>query len=211
MKRPRIFLLSPANCSGERARRLLSSTARGALAQRLRSTEGAPLGEVFAFLSALYFRGKLTYACTFAKIPADAPPHLGGGVLVITTAAGLLPAGSTCGVESLRAFAAVDLHPANQAYRGPLLASARAVDETLGSSAEVVLLGSVATAKYVEPLVEVFGERLLFPPSFVGRGDMSRGGLLLRSARAGEELDYAPVAGAVRHGPRPPKLPKLRR
>jgi hypothetical protein len=69
-----------------------------------------------------------------------------------------------------------------------------------------VLLGSVASDKYVDLLLDVFGPRLLFPATFVGRGDMSRGGLLLRCVDAGKELDYVPVAGAVRHGPRPPKL-----
>jgi hypothetical protein len=35
---------------------------------------------------------------------------------------------------------------------------------------------------------------------------MSRGGLLLRCVAAATELSYAPVLGAVRSGPRPPKL-----
>jgi hypothetical protein len=72
-----------------------------------------------------------------------------------------------------------------------------------------VLLGSIATAKYVEPLLKIFNQRLLFPSAFVGRGDMSRGGLMLRSAREAVELSYEPVCSATRHGPRPPKLPKL--
>jgi hypothetical protein len=55
------------------------------------------------------------------------------------------------------------------------------------------------------------GSGWLFPSEFVGRGDMSRGGLLLRCARAGGELTYTPAAGAVRHGPRPPRLEKWRR
>jgi hypothetical protein len=64
--------------------------------------------------------------------------------------------------------------------------------------------------KYLAPMVGVFGERLLFPVEFVGRGDMSRGGLMLRCARAGTELTYAPVGSVTRHGPRPPRLPRLR-
>jgi len=39
---------------------------------------------------------------------------------------------------------------------------------------------------------------------------MSRGGLLLRRAAEGVELEYGPVVGAVLHGARPPKLPPLR-
>jgi hypothetical protein len=64
----------------------------------------------------------------------------------------------------------------------------------------------VATGKYVDVLLDVVGERLLFPTEFVGRGDMSRGALLLRAARAERELAYAAVAGAVRRGPRARKV-----
>ena len=74
-----------------------------------------------------------------------------------------------------------------------------------------VLLGSIASDKYVEPLLQVFGERLLFPADFVGRGDMSRGGLLLRAAREGSELAYTPVLGATRRGSRPARLPRIAR
>ena len=63
----RIFLLSPANVNGRRGHQLLTATAQGVLAQRLRSAEGAALGEVFSFVSGLYFRGKLTYARRFAS------------------------------------------------------------------------------------------------------------------------------------------------
>ena len=78
-----------------------------------------------------------------------------------------------------------------------------------------MLLGSIASPKYVDVLLDIFGERLLFPEAFVGRGDMSRGGLLLRCVASGEELTYVPVAGAVRKGARPPRLdpatrPKLK-
>src|SRR5690606_20239197 len=61
----RVFLLSPAHCGGRRAQLLLNEAAEFPLAQRIRSPEGAPLGEVFSFLSGLYFRGKLTYARRF--------------------------------------------------------------------------------------------------------------------------------------------------
>jgi hypothetical protein len=88
---------------------------------------------------------------------------------------------------------------------------ARALAERLGPETEVVLLGSIATGKYVDLLGRVFGDRLRFPGDFVGRGDMSRGGLLLRCSREGRELEYRPVAGAVRHGARPPKLEPIRR
>jgi hypothetical protein len=199
----RIFLLSPASCTGERARVLFREEARFDLAVRLREG-GAPLGEVFAFLSGLYFRGKLTYARAFSRPPADLP-----GELVITPDRGLLSADLPVDLEVLKRFADVDIHPDNRRYIGPLEHDARRLWRRAGRETEVVLLGSVATGKYVDLLVEIFGDRLLFPPDFVGRGDMSRGGLLLRGAREGSELAYAPVRGAVRHGPRPPKLPRL--
>ena len=84
----RIFVLSPASCGGERARLLTAPGAGFPLAHRLRAPGGAPLGEVFSFLSGLYFRGKLAYARAFASPPRRVP---GAGVLVITADAGLQP------------------------------------------------------------------------------------------------------------------------
>jgi hypothetical protein len=194
----RVFLLSPANSGGERARLLHSSRGTFELARRLREPEGASLGEVFSFLSGLYFRGKLAYAQRF------------GVPLVITPNRGLRPADEHVTLAMLRSAGRVDIHAANPRYRKPLLASARTVAETLGPDGLVTLLGSIASNKYVDVLLAVFGERLTFPAAFVGRGDMSRGGLLLRCVRAGTELDYVPVAGAVRHGPRPPRLERAR-
>ena len=92
----------------------------------------------------------------------------------------------------------------------PLLASAKTVAEWVGPEGAVTLLGSIASDKYVDVLLGVFGERLTFPAEFVGRGDMSRGGLLLRCVRERQELAYVPLAGAVRHGPRPPRLAPVR-
>jgi hypothetical protein len=207
----RVFLLSPAHCGGERARLLLSERAQFDLARRLRSPTGAPLGEVFSFLSGLYFRGKLAYARAFARAPRAAGRGAADGVLVITPGAGLWPADTPVDLEILRAFAAVDVAVANARYREPLEETAHTLRRRLGARGEAVLLGSIASAKYVDVLGAVFGERLLFPPEFVGRGDMSRGGLLLRCARAGSELPYVPVLGAVRHGPRPPRLGPLPR
>ena len=203
--RPRIFLLSPAHCGGERARLVFNPDARFDLAQRLRSEPGASLGEVFSFLSGLYFRGKLAYAQAFARPPAGRP-----GVLVITPTDGLVRAEEPVGFDRLRRFAEVDIAVANARYMEPLLRDARHLAQGLDARCDVVLLGSIATGKYLEPLLATFGERLRFPADFVGRGDMSRGGLLLRCARTGAELDYIGVAGAVRRGPRPPRLAPAR-
>ena len=206
----RIFLLSPANCGGPRAKVVLSDRAKFDLAERLRGQEGAAIGEVFAFISGLYFKGKLAYALEFARPPEPGAPLTGSGALVITPTAGLRPAETRVTADAIRAFAAVDIAANDPRYRAPLLTSARALDEEIGPDCDVVLLGSIASAKYVDVLTGVFGSRLRFPIAFVGRGDMSRGGLLLRSVRAGEELEYVPVEGAVRHGPRPPKLAPIK-
>jgi hypothetical protein len=200
----RVFLLSPARCDGERAKLLIDPDARSPLAARLRGPEGAPLGEVFSFLSSLYFRGKLTYARVFANPPRGAPP-----ALVITADRGLVPPETPVRREDLIAFSTVDIAGGDERYLAPLRRDVAALARKLGRSL-AVLLGSIATSKYVDVLLDAFGERLVFPPSFVGRGDMSRGGLLLRHAREGRELEYVAVAGAVRRGQRPPKLEPLR-
>jgi hypothetical protein len=210
-KRPgRIFLLSPANISGRRGRIVMSERATFPLAERLRR-EGASLGEVFSFVSGLYFRGKLAYALRFTAPPDPQSPISGAGVFVITPAAGLRSPDTVITLDALNAFAQVDVSAANPKYRRPLEHAALSIAADVGPECEAVLLGSIASSKYVDVLQGIFGPRLLFPAEFVGRGDMSRGGLMLRCAASGEELTYVPIAGAVRHGQRPPKLdPKTR-
>ncbi len=202
---PRVFLLSPAHCGGERAALLFRDGADFDLARRVRRSPGAPLGEVFSFLSGLYFRGKLAYAEAFA-----APPPGVAGVYVITPSEGLRRADEPTDLARLRRFAHVDIDLEDARYHRPLRRDVRRLAAELTPEGEVVLLGSVATTKYVDPLVEILGERLRFPSDFVGRGDMSRGGLLLRCVRNGRELTYVPVAGAVRRGSRPARLEPLR-
>lgn len=210
-ERSRVFLLSPANLGGIRAQMMLSPRAEFALARQLQSDAGAPLGEIFSFVSGLYFRGKLAYAKRFARPPDPSEPVAAGGVLVITSNAGLRSVDTVITAESFRTFAVGDIDLRNAAYRMPLEQSARALREAIGPDCEVVLLGSVASGKYVDLLLPIFGDRLMFPPDFVGRGDMSRGGLMLRCVMAGFELPYVPIAGAARHGQRPPKLEPLRK
>ena len=192
---PPLFLLSPAATSGLRAALLLREGARFDLALRLRD-RGAPVGEVFAFLSGLYFRGKLAYARRFA--PSSS--------YVITSCAGLLSPEELVRHRDLRRFARVPIALDEPRYRRPLERDARRLRDRIPEDAPVVLLGSIATDKYCGVLLDVFGPRLGFPADFVGRGDMSRGGLLLRAARSGEELAYVAVADAKRHGPRPARL-----
>jgi hypothetical protein len=204
--RHRVFLLSPANCGGTRARRVVSDAARFAVAEQLRTPAGAPLGDVFSFVSGLYFRGKLAYARRFSCPPDPTDRFVASGVLVITPNAGLRAADVAVTRESIQAFAGEPIDLSNPRYRRPLEQGARALCASVGPECDVVLLGSIASGKYVEVLLPIFGDRLLFPPAFVGRGDMSRGGLMLRCAASGEELEYTPIAGAIRQGRRPPKL-----
>jgi hypothetical protein len=197
----RTFLLSPAYAGGQRAQMIMSERAQFELARRLRSENRPSLGEVFAFLSGLYFRGKLAYANVFAR-----PAPSVAGVLVITSNRGLVPAASPIGIEDLRNFGKVDIDEDDPRYRGPLERDLKKLAKKLTEDCEVVLLGSVATGKYVDILLAHLGNRLRFPADFVGRGDMSRGGLLLRRAVDRNELPYISVAGAVRKGKRPAKL-----
>lgn len=197
----RIFLLSPAYAGGERARMILSDRAEFELARKLRSKRGVPIADVFTFLSGLYFRGKIAYATAFAR-PATGIP----GVFVITPTRGLVDARTRICLDDLREFATVDIHGDDPRYRAPIERDARVLARKLPPRSEIILLGSTATGKYVNVLLATFHERLRFPVDFVGRGDMSRGGLMLRCAADRQELPYIAVAGAIVNGKRPPKL-----
>jgi hypothetical protein len=203
--RHRIFLLSPANASGIRAQLLMRDGAQSEIAHRLHNG-GVPLGEVFTFMSSLYFRGKLAYARAFA----DAPPRL-QGAFVITSSGGLVPPDTLVTLETLRAISSGNVDAADLRYREPLERDVSSLVEAAGRNCEIVLLGSIATSKYVEPLLPILGERLVFPAEFVGRGDMSRGGLMLRCVESCTQLTYVPVGEAQRHGKRPSKLEPWRR
>src|SRR4051812_27119702 len=135
-----VFLLSPARCDGKRAKMLLNPLATFALAQRLRES-GAPLGEVFSFLSGLYFRGKLAYAREFGRLP--------GGVssLVITTDRGLVDPDTVVTGHDLAAFSCVDIAAGDARYTAPLARDAEVLAARIGTRARVVLLGSIATGK----------------------------------------------------------------
>ncbi len=156
---------------------------------RLVRIGAAELGNVFSFCSGLYFRGKLAYARRFAK-----PPDGTSGVQIITPSRGLIPAGTLVGLQELGEFAAVPVDSANPRFTEPLRACTRALAAL--DSCEFILLGSIATGKYLDTLLPVLGERLLFPEEFAGRGDMSRGALLLRAVAGQEELKYKRVARA---------------
>jgi hypothetical protein len=180
---------------------ILSDQAEFELARKLRGKQGASIAEVFTFLSGLYFRGKIAYATKFAR-PSPGIP----GVFVITPTRGLVDAKTHIHLDDLREFATIDIHKNDPRYRTPLYRDARRLAKKLPPQSEVVLLGSIATGKYVDVLLANFRNQLRFPADFIGRGDMSRGGLMLRCAVDRHELPYIAVAGAIVNGKRPPKL-----
>jgi hypothetical protein len=199
----RIFLLSPANCNGVRAGWIFRPDARSELARRLRSPEGASLAEVFSFFSALYFRGKLAYARTFAQ-----PPVPSSGVLLITATAGLMPDGALVRMSTLRGFSRVPINVKNRRYRNALLRGVKQLAREIGPDCEVVLLGSIATGKYLDILNQALGQQLRVPAEFVGLGDMSRGALLLRCVKEQRELNYITIAAASERCLRPRVTPE---
>jgi hypothetical protein len=181
----RIFILSPADCGGERARLMRNPNAGFDLAERVRSPGGAPLGEVFSFLSGLYFRGKLAYARAFVR-----PPRGAAGITVVTASDGLRTPDQLITLADIERYATVPIALNEARYRGPLARDAHHLAQQLGPECEVVLLGSIATRKYTDVLSDAFADRLRFPREFIGRGDMSRGALLLRCVREARELSY---------------------
>jgi hypothetical protein len=199
---PRVFLLSPANVAGARAGLLLNPRATFALARQFHRA-GLALADVFTFASGLYFRGKITYARRFARAAA------GEVIRVITTNAGLLDPATLLEPATLRGFGTVDIHEDDPRYHKPLRRDTRALARQLAPDGRAILLGSIATAKYRDILLESFGARLVFPADFVGRGDMSRGGLLLKAARLGVELPYIGVQGAILKGKRAPRISEM--
>ncbi|PYK47822.1 MAG: hypothetical protein DME20_10685 [Verrucomicrobia bacterium] len=163
--RYRIFLLSPAYAGGQRARMILSERAQFELARKLRGKKGAPIAEVFTFLSGLYFRGKIAYATAFAR-PARGTP----GVFVITPTRGLVDARTRIHLDDLREFAMVDIHEDDSRYRLPMDRDAQRLAKKLPMESEIILLSSVATGKYVDVLLASFRDRLRFPSRSTSAG-----------------------------------------
>ncbi|HEY2830265.1 MAG TPA: hypothetical protein VGJ88_09130 [Thermoanaerobaculia bacterium] len=188
----KVFLLSPASTSGLRAKQLMSPRAQFPTALRFRAGE-VMIAEAFAFMSALYFRGKIGYAL-----------HFGGAenTFVIAPGYGLVPPTWTLNEERMKKMSRTDVDMKDRTYVKTLRDSATKLAKGLANGmdddAEVVLLGSVASGKYVDVLLPIFGERLRFPHAFAGLGDMSRGGLMLRAVRANCELEYVKL-DAPRH------------
>ena len=152
------------------------------------SADGVPVALAFAFMSSLYFRGKIAYALQFGGVE---------GTRIITPGFGLVPPDWRLTQERMKVMTKIDVDVTIAKYRKPLERDAKDLAASLSGDAQVVLLGSVASGKYVDILWPPLGDRLVFPSMFAGLGVMSRGGLLLRAARANRELEYASL-----HAPR---------
>lgn len=196
----KLFLLSPASLNGVRAQQLMSARARFDLAVRYRSEDGVEIGDAFAFMSSLYFRGKIAYARAFAMPAAG----IGGdGIFVITSGYGLVPPDWRITEERMKRMRKIDIDASARNYVKPLAEHAELIARALEPEpdARIVLLGSVATGKYVDVLRPILGDKLRFPSAFAGLGDMARGGLMLRAARQGRELDYVTLDANRRRPP----------
>jgi hypothetical protein len=196
--RPRIFLLSPASTEGLRAQQLTSPRAQFGAARRYRGPEGVTVEEAFTFMSSLYFRGKIAYAHHFAA----PPPELsrGGpddGILVIAPGFGLVPPSWRITPEEMKKLRRTPVDLKSRAYCAPMKKHVEQLRDA-APAAWVVLLGSVATGKYVDLLLPILGDRLLFPRDFAGAGDMKRGGMMLRAVREEQELAYVTLAAPRR-------------
>ncbi len=186
-----MFLLSPANLGGKRGATLFAPSSKLALREQLASAQGAALGDVFSFVSSLYFRGKAAYARAFGHAAWG-----GESALVMTAGGGLCPLDMRVTQQRLEAWQRVQVSDRNPHFTAPLVRHACELLDVADAGARFVLLGSVASRKYVAPLLEVFGSRLLYPARFAGLGDMSRGALLLRAVREHHELEYASVSAS---------------
>jgi hypothetical protein len=184
-----VFLLSPANTGGVRAKQFTSPRAKFDAALMYRSEEGVPIALAFAFMSSLYFRGKISYALHFAERE---------NIFVIAPGFGLVPPDFRITEKEMKTMRKTPVDVRHRGYRKALERDALKLAERLEKESQVVLLGSVASGKYVDILWPIFGDRLRFPSTFAGLGDMSRGGLLLRAVRANRELQYTSL-NAPRH------------
>jgi hypothetical protein len=185
---PNIFLLSPADASGRRGQMLLNPKSQFELAQRLR-TSGITLGEAYSFMSSLYFRGKLSYAATFANQTHDQP-----SIQIITPTRGLLSPHTTLNLSDLSDLGLERILEKNPRYRDPLERDLRKLSESLGTEGKVIFLGSLGTKRYIPLLKEILGNRILVPRDFLGMGNMKRGAVLLRCVREHRQLSYVTLA-----------------
>ncbi len=154
--RHRIFLLSPANARESEGQRLLHSTAPSELAVRLRQS-GVRLGDVYQHISSLYFRGKLS------THQVSAIPLSRLRACRYITGTGLMLPETLIRFDEFRQLSAISIDASNERYRQSLIADLMRLREMAGVHVDIILLGSIATSKYVDPIANVFGERVLVP------------------------------------------------
>src|SRR5690349_23922020 len=122
----RVFLLSPARLGGPRSLLLMREEAAFDLAVRLRSGT-ATIGEIYAFISGLYFRGKVAYTEAFGSAPQGVP-----AAMVIVPGRGLLPLDTPLSHTELRAISEVAIDVESAAYSAPFLRDLALLDQQAG-------------------------------------------------------------------------------
>ena len=140
----------------------MSERATFDLAVRLRDARGTARGSVQLSERSI-FQGQARLLAAFGVHRILSRLFSGAGVFVITPNAGLRTPDTPVTLGGISRFAGVDVSADNPSYRKPLDRSARSLAADIGPDCGVVLLGSIASAKYVDVLLSIFGDRLLFP------------------------------------------------
>ena len=144
----------------------------------------------------------MTYAERFGR----PPPGLSGG-LVISPVEGLRFLHEPVTLERLRGWADVPIDAANPRFTRPLVRARRRSRAGPRRAAPASCCWAAwPPTNTSSPCPRSSATTCCSRRTSSAAGDMSRGALLLRAARAGQELAYAPVEGARRHGPRAPRL-----
>jgi len=156
-----------------------------------------PSARCSASSSGLYFRGKLTYSRMF------------GRVLVITPGPRAARRGRDPDARRLARDRGDRITSEDPRFREPLERDAVELGARLDGADRVVLLGSIANGKYVGPDRAPSRREALFPRrSWTRRHEPRRAPPPLPCVDR-HELDTSD-RGAVRRGPRPPRLTPLR-
>ena len=151
---------------------MTSVRAKFAAAMQYRTEAGVEVADAFAFMSALYFRGKIAYARQFAV-----PSALigGNGIFVITSGYGLVPPDWRLTEERMKRMRRIDIDADARNYTKPLREHAQliAVKDYLDSDeyVEYVARNTLGLVRPGETLVVVTGTDAPAPTvTVVGEG-----------------------------------------
>ena len=200
----------PTAAAGARQQVLSPQAAFAARRGSCARAQGAPLGDVFTFVSGLYFRGKLAYARRFASPPEPRIRRRLGRARHHAERRAPQPETPVTRRRAARLRRRRRRSRPTRATGGRSSGARARWLREIGADCEVVLLGSIASPKYVDVLLDDLRRAPAVPDRFrrPRRHEPRRPAAAQARARASSST-YAPMAGAVRHGARPPKLPPL--